>query len=171
MELFNLKRRGQTSIEFLLVFVIMLIYLQTVIQPSVLRVSNSAQAVSSIGQTKLSAMNLADSINEIHMISGESKKNVWIFIDRNSSITCDDIGKKILYRVDVPAAISGVSGCTSTNPASSRCSGEIKLFDDVQLDCSNFAAASGNELKGEDSPKALVKVQKLDTGEIVLLDI
>ncbi len=168
MEFGSLNKKGQTSIEFLLVFVIMLIYIQIIIQPSVIRVSESAKAVSSVGQTKLAAMNLAESINEVYLISGESKKQVWLFIDRNSTIRCDASNKKIKFEVNLGTLVE-VGSPTSdayceklAGSNKSKCVGEIQLLDGISLDCANFP----DPLDGSESPKALVEIRKDSSGVI-----
>jgi len=169
MELGALREKGQTSIEFLLIFVIMLIYIQVIIQPSVMRVSDSAQAVSSVGQTKLAAMNLAESINEIYLISGESKKEIWLFTDRNSLIRCDDTANKITFSIKLNTEIEIGSPAEDAycekiagETGKSECFGEIQLLDGINLNCTNFP----DPLDGSESPKALVEVKKDSTGEV-----
>lgn len=145
---FRLNCIGQTSVEFLFLFLIMLFYLQVVIQPAVNDSSASITTVNKVGQAKLAAMKLANSINEISALSGESSKTIWLFMESCTSVWCDDTDNKIYYSA---TANIGLEEC-----AGSAYDGEIKLLDDIVLNCSNF-----HRINGFTTPKDKVRVWKL----------
>jgi len=81
-----LKEKGQVSIEFILIVVIALVYINVVVWPSVLESSRSASDIKAVADTKLSAMRLSNAINEATMASGDMKRSVNIFIPEGGKI-------------------------------------------------------------------------------------
>ena len=91
--------KGQISIEFLLIMLIMLLYLQTIIRPGIDSAEMAASDVQRVDQTNLMAEKLASSINEIAAASGDTKKTIQLFLPENVFISCDVTNKTIDYNV------------------------------------------------------------------------
>ena len=144
----GLNAKGQTSIEFLFLFLIMLFYLQAVIQPAVTNSANSIIAVNRTGQARLGAMKLVNAINEVTALSGESSKTIWIFMDENTSIWCEEADNVIAYSASLGFTLGECNN-------SSECSGRIQAISDADLHCANF-----NVQKGSLTPKLKVRVWK-----------
>jgi len=132
----------------LFLFLIMLFYLQSVIQPAVTNSTNSIIAVNKTGQARLGAMKLANAINEVTALSGESSKTIWIFLDENTNVWCEEADKVIAYSASVGF---NLGECNNT----SDCKGRIQVVSDADLHCSNFQLQ-----KGSLTPKLKVRVWK-----------
>ena len=126
----GLNSSGQTSVEFLFLFLIMLFYLQTVIQPSVTEASNAVIAVNKVGQAKLAAMKVANAVNEVTALSGESSKTIWVFLEPDTNIWCVEADNEIWYGASVGVFLPECNG--------KDCGGAIKVLDDAALDCGNL---------------------------------
>ena len=83
------SKKGQISLEFMLIILICIGYLQvitaTVIGPSI----DAAQDVTRLGQAKLSAEKLANAINEVSSSLGESKRTLHLFVPKDSALSCN----------------------------------------------------------------------------------
>ncbi len=82
--------KGQTTIEFLLVTLIALVYLQAVVQPGILQSTGSLEDVQRITQAKIEAQKIANAIEEISLISGSAKKEVMLLIPKKTEISLTD---------------------------------------------------------------------------------
>jgi uncharacterized protein (UPF0333 family) len=159
-----MNRKGQTSIEFLFLFLIMLYYLTLVIQPAVDSASFKIIEVNRTGQAKLAAMKLANSINEIGSLSGNSRKTIWIFAANCTEIKCNSTENKIEYTAKFgmqPNAMDCTAGIS--NMPQSSYSGSIPVLQDIDLDCDNFHGDNSNTLSGYQSAKDKVIIEKSGT--------
>jgi len=87
MAMVTLNQKGQVSIEFILIVTIALIYVNAVVWPTVESSSQAAIDVKAVSDTKVSAMKLANAINEAETSSGNMKKTVNVFIPKDAKIT------------------------------------------------------------------------------------
>lgn len=83
------SRKGQISIEFMLILLICIGYLHmltaTVIGPSI----DAAEDITRLGQAKLSAEKLASAINEMGSSLGEGKRTLHLFVPKDSELSCN----------------------------------------------------------------------------------
>jgi len=119
-----LRERGQVSIEFLFVFMIALVYIHSVVQPSIDIASASIEDVSRVSQARLAAEKLANSVNELLVSDGQGKKTIHILVPENSSVSCDNSLPAIKFNVKLSDKLAGVNaaGCTNRD-----CTGSIRL--------------------------------------------
>lgn len=82
--------KGQTTIEFLLVTLIALVYLQAVVQPGILQSTGSLEDVQRITQAKIEAQKIANAIEEISLINGSAKKEVMLLVPKKTEIGLTD---------------------------------------------------------------------------------
>jgi len=114
-----LSKKGQVSIEFILLVAISLIYINAVIWPVVENSSQSAMDIKAVADTKLSAMKFGKALNEAAMSNGDMKKTISFFLPENSSIVCVSGagGDRLEYSVLVDFMGSWDSAaCTAENP-------------------------------------------------------
>ncbi|MFH1234809.1 MAG: hypothetical protein V1493_04330 [Candidatus Diapherotrites archaeon] len=170
---FGMNRKGQTSIEFLFLFLIMLYYLTTVIQPAVDAASFKIVAVNRTGQAKLAAMKLANAINEIGSLSGDSRKTIWLFAEDCTEIKCNSATNTIDYNARFGMQSNSMD-CTAgiSNMQDIGYPGSIRVLQGITLNCSNFHGCSGvcpkpNTLIGYQTPKDKVIIEK--NGNTVLV--
>jgi len=93
----DLKQRGSVSIEFILLLAISLVYINGVIWPITLNSSQATADIKAIADTKVSAMKLANALDQAITSDGDMKKTMNFFVPENGSITCN--GDKVEYAV------------------------------------------------------------------------
>lgn len=172
-----MNRKGQTSIEFLFLFLIMLYYLTTVIQPAVDAAGLKILEVNRTGQAKLAAMKLANAINEIGTLSGDSRKTIWIFAADCTEIKCNSAENTIDYNAKFgmqpvqPGSTDYSMDCTAgiANMPQFSHAGTISVLKDITLNCLNFHADTSNTLIGYQTPKDKVIITKNSTANTVLV--
>jgi len=94
---FSMNKKGQISIEFILIMLIMLLYLVAVVQPTAALAANSTEDVARLSQTKFTAQKLGNSINELKSNEGHGKKTISLFVPKNSRIECDAGSGRIIF--------------------------------------------------------------------------
>ncbi|MDP2974139.1 MAG: hypothetical protein Q8N60_03750 [Candidatus Diapherotrites archaeon] len=96
-----MNKRGQVSIEFILLIVITLVYIYGTVWPLINDAIVAAEDVQRVSDTKISAQKLANAINEAAAGSGESKRTIHLLIPNDASIECNSADNKIEYSVEV----------------------------------------------------------------------
>jgi uncharacterized protein (UPF0333 family) len=127
---FNL--RGQTSIEFMLLIIITLLYIQTVISPNVNEALTSISDTARVGEARLATEKLANAINYVAASNSESKTTVNLFIPDRTIILCDEANKRLRYETVVDSNIAKC-GVLDNNPA--NCDKNFDLNPTITLDC------------------------------------
>ena len=84
----DLNRKGQVSIEFILIITIALFYIITIVMPIVLDSTTATEDVQGISNTKISAMKIANTLNEAESSSGSMKKTISIALPDKAIISC-----------------------------------------------------------------------------------
>ncbi len=85
----DIGRKGQVSIEFILIVTIALFYITSVVWPIVNESTTAAEDVQGISATKISAMKIANALNEAESSSGDMKKTIIISLPTDAIISCD----------------------------------------------------------------------------------
>ncbi|MEM4662934.1 MAG: class III signal peptide-containing protein [Candidatus Diapherotrites archaeon] len=148
---FYLKARGQTSIEFLLLFLIVLVIIHGVVYPAFDATEKSVLGLHRIGQARLAVKQIANAVSEVAAATGESQKTIWIFLDDNITIHCDTTTKRIYFRVPFQSytTVAPISegttivgaGCNQTQYPDGCEGGELIAFpasSAIELNCNNF---------------------------------
>jgi len=152
----DMKSKGQTSVEFLFLFLIMLMYIQTVVHPAVDDSSASIIAINRTGQAKLAAMKLSNAVNEVSALSGESSKTLWLFFDEDTNFWCDQANNEIKFEVGSDANVDNLANCQDN-----KCWGGVELLNGISLNCSNFPSAGNPRAP----PKMQARVWKDGSGD------
>jgi len=129
-----MRNKAQVSLEFLFIFMIVLVYIMTIVEPAVSIGEASLEDVSRVSQTKLAAEKLANSINELLVISGQAKKTLHILVPEKSTIKCNlaDASKP---RIDFNASLSEKIAPPTDCP-NRLCSGSLSLVSST-VSCQN----------------------------------
>ena len=93
-------KKGQTSIEFMLLIVITLLYIQTVISPNVNETLTSVNDTTRVAEARLATEKLANAVNYVAASNSESKTTVNLFIPERTIILCDEINKRLRYETN-----------------------------------------------------------------------
>ncbi len=133
-----LNKKGQVSIEFVLLLLVGLIYLQTISSAVITPAINSATDVSNVGEARLATEKIVNSINELSSSPGDAKKTINVFVPENTEIRCNSTSKSVSFSVTVNGI--SVSTCTpNSDGKTSLC--EKNLVSGAQnLDCSAFSS-------------------------------
>ena len=83
----DIGRKGQVSIEFILIVTIALFYITTVVWPIVNESTAAAEDVQGVSATKISAMKIANALNESKSSSGDMKKTMSISLPNEAKIS------------------------------------------------------------------------------------
>ena len=144
----SLNKRAQTSIEFLFLFLIMLIAVNSIIYPRMEQAQKDVMEIHKVGQARLAVKQIANAISEVAAATGESKETTWVFLDNNIKIYCDVANDRIYFDVPIqgPAYTVTEDGVEVGSCNGTTCEGgELIHFptgSDIELDCSNFHACS-----------------------------
>jgi uncharacterized protein (UPF0333 family) len=132
-----LSKKGQISVEFILLITIALIYITTSVWPIVDQGADAAEDVKSVADAKFSSMKLAKALNEAAVSSGDMKKTFEVFLGPNTTIACDLANQEIDYTVIV-SYINAISNPDLTkcvvendavgNPIGWRCDSYVELL-------------------------------------------
>lgn len=142
MVLAYIGKKGQVSIEFILIVTIALIYINVSVWPTIEAGSQIATEVKAVADTKIAAMKLAGSLNEAFLSSGDMKKTIGLGLPKNGKITCGSGDSSIGFETQI-IKLKGVSGggfnpdvenCVETSdPAGWTCSSSISLLEGETL--------------------------------------
>lgn len=154
-----MNRRGQTSIEFILLLVIMMLYIQTVVLPLVENSTRSAEDTTRLAQAELAAQSLANAINYVG--SAETSANTYakqtlhLFVPKDTVVVCNGTDKTIefvaQFKQGIPTTANELPNVTCNNipPANSLddyiecstkpcCRKTIQLIEGIALDCTKI---------------------------------
>jgi len=127
-------KKGQTSIEFMLLIVISLLYIQTVISPNVNESLLSVSDTARVGQARLATEKLTNAINYVAASNSESKTTVNLFIPDRTIITCDESNKRISYQTTIDG---NIAKCGILDDDASNCEKDFELNPTITLRCPN----------------------------------
>ena len=158
MDLDFLKnRRGQISIEFILIVLIIIIYIHSVVQPTLMIATESAQDTTRISNVKLAAEKLAGTINQLEASQGNGRKTIDLFVPEKSYVECTptsiDFGATLSDRLGTPA------GCSN-----GMCSSSIQTLA-TNLSC-NFGETPAEKIDATES-SVLMKVSVTKSGSSI----
>jgi hypothetical protein len=108
---------------------IAIIYIFSVIEPSIIIAESSVKDISNTTQARLAAEKLANSLNDLLISEGEGKKTIHILVPEGSQIECNASGSTIDFEVILSENIETVSKCPN-----SVCSGSVSLVSN-QIAC------------------------------------
>ncbi|MBU2099725.1 hypothetical protein KKG83_00695 [Candidatus Micrarchaeota archaeon] len=125
-------KKGQTSIEFMLLIVITLLYIQTVINPNVNEALSSVSDTTRVSQARLATEKLANAVNFVAASNSEAKTTINLFIPDRTIIYCDESKNRIRYETAVDQNIAKC-GVLDNNPA--NCDKNFELNPLINLQC------------------------------------
>ncbi|RLG71125.1 MAG: hypothetical protein DRO04_00490 [Candidatus Iainarchaeum archaeon] len=129
-------QKGQIAIEFILIIVIMLIFLQTIIQPTLTSSITTVKDVSSLAQAKIAAEKIVNAIDFVALNASDSKIEVGIFLPVNTTLKCDPAAKKIYFSSVVSMPHESCEADEDNN--ASVCTKSISTISTITLNCNAF---------------------------------
>jgi len=142
--------RGQASVEFLLIILIFLIYLQAFITPSINLAATSVKDTSRLAETRLAAEQLVFSINEVASFSGNAKKTIWLFVPEGAIVWCTNhdttLAPPVIGSVYFKASLDDKSlatheGCAEAGDKA-ECTKSFAYTNSAIIACGDFQASA-----------------------------
>lgn len=139
-------KRGQMSVEFMLLIAIMLLYISTLVLPNVELASDSTKEIAGVGQSRIAAEKIVQTANQISLAGTASKETIKIYVPENSTIDCTEGGSPvgedanisfsyILRNTSVP-----ITSCQSLfdGDSDSICTKKFSIMQGPIYECHNF---------------------------------
>ncbi|MFH1224473.1 MAG: hypothetical protein V1676_01590 [Candidatus Diapherotrites archaeon] len=99
---------GQASIEFILLIILMLLYIQTLILPEIDIGRGAARGVIGLGEARFAAEKIVNAVNYVGSSSGEAKETISVFVPKGAELRCDSEGITVFeYQVNVQKENNG----------------------------------------------------------------
>ncbi len=159
-------KKGQTSIEFMLLIVISLLYIQTVISPNVNESLLSVSDTARIGEARLATEKLANAINYVAASNSESKTTVNLFIPDRTIISCDESNRRISYQTIIDG---NIAKCGIIDGDPSNCEKDFELNPKINLNCLTppFNASDQIDSNYVSNPVTLY-IERDSTGNVII---
>ncbi len=163
----TLGKKAQASVEFLFLFVMMLMYVNTIVYPSMEDSQKYLEETYKLAVGRLAAKQIANAVSEVASSTGDSQQVFYIFLDDNISISCNSTGTyptiefQVVYNfsnvLEFPSDVTENGVVVAECPAADTCIGReiIYLPSGITLNC--FAA----EIDGSATKKAKIIITKL----------
>lgn len=122
-------RKGQTSIEFMIIILIVIVYLITVTRPIISSAQTSIEDIKNLTQTNNETLKILQTINRVSNFSLGTQETINLVIPKNSEIVCYDDGN-IGFIVKINQE--------GTNPQTNKCPNNIcdkNYYTNQKLDC------------------------------------
>lgn len=167
MAFLTLGKKAQASVEFLFLFVMMLMYVNTIVYPSMETSQKYLKESNRMAVGRLAAKQIANAVSEVASSTGDSQQVFYIFLDDDVNILCNDTGTypTIDFHVavefstteELPSSVQESGIVVGECPSLNMCIGReiIYLPSGITLNC--FAA----EIDGSATKKAKIVVRKV----------
>jgi uncharacterized protein (UPF0333 family) len=154
MEFALLKaRKGQISIEFVLLLVILLIYIQMMVQPNLDFAIDSTTEVNDMGLARNATQKLIDTTDYIALSTSNAKQQIHFFLPANTAIICDEAENTLTFEVELKRAYVDPTKEDFEQPCQERddpdrgitvwvCSKDLSVIDVASLNCTAFGRDS-----------------------------
>lgn len=103
---FMKARKGQMAIEFILIVILMLLYIQTIILPSIDIAEASVDDSTRVAQARFAAERFSSTISYVKAVNGESRKTINIYVPDDTSLKCDADNDLIGFTVRLNDALA-----------------------------------------------------------------
>ncbi|MEK6942233.1 MAG: hypothetical protein AABW85_05235 [archaeon] len=90
-----LGTKGQLSVEFVLILVVILLYVSTLIQPKIVQFQGISEETFGLGYTSLAANKIVNAIDLVQLSGKDTVQTITIFVPENGYIICKGYGSVI----------------------------------------------------------------------------
>jgi uncharacterized protein (UPF0333 family) len=156
---FNLKTRAQATIEFLLLIMMMLIYLNVFVLSAQTNSMTAVNDTKKIILAENAIQKIKSTIQELDAFEGDSTKTITLFLDNDITIRCStstETGNKISFEVVLETSAESIE-CPNK-----VCNKEIELTTSSNIDCSNTTSIDGS--------RKLIKLKIQKSGTTITLE-
>jgi hypothetical protein len=123
-------RKGQATIEFIFIILIVTIYIFGVTKPILENTQGIIEDIENISKANYAAQQIINTSNKISFLGNGSKETITIFVPRNARLECDE--NKIVLEVEINKTGNNpnVGLCEDNN-----CIKEYSIRDGIDLNC------------------------------------
>ncbi len=162
-------RRGQVSIEFILLLVLIILMVQTITLPYLSVAEKSASDVLRTAQARVAVQRIYDSVNTVNAAGSDARQSFRVYVPKNSRLACSGNDVGFTVGLELPSEIPTVAknGCLCTLRGDRGCE-EAECTASFattasSIECSDFSSKANNE-KGSFPVMLEVVVSKTDRG-------
>lgn len=83
-----LGTKGQLSVEFVLIMVVILLYVSTLIQPKIVQFQGISNETFGLGYTSLAANKIVNAIDLVQLSGKDTVQTITVFVPENGYIIC-----------------------------------------------------------------------------------
>jgi len=146
-------KKGQLSIEVIILLAIFLLFFQAMILPSIEFAENTIKDTHAIVQTKKGIDGLADNIEQFSNSAGYGKRHMFFYIPNNTIITdCNNTNKTINYEIKISTQKPTPIGCD----VNGLCKFSKQLYITNDFSCTKIGPGYNSN----------IFIEKTDEGEI-----
>ena len=87
-----LGKKGQLSVEFVLIMVMILLYVSTLIQPKIVQFQGISGETFGLGYTSLAANKIINAIDLVQLSGKDTVQTITVFVPENGNIICNGTG-------------------------------------------------------------------------------
>lgn len=159
----NLKmKRGQAAIEFILLVVVMLLFINTAIITNANTASDAALDVSKVGKARLGTEKIANAINYVGFGGEGTRQLVTVFIPEDVTITCTSGNGSGSMGFSVQ--LEGIANATDCSGNPAICQKILPVYADIDLRCPSPASVIGPTITNYTISKGTGKIVNVSTG-------
>ena len=165
------SKRGQISIEFILILLIVIIYIFSVIQPTSKIATESTNDIARLSQAKIAAQKIATGINQLEANQSIGKKTISVLVPKNSTVRCGTGTEegKIIFEVTMSEYGPSPPECYDSPPPDEICD---QGFGCIEGKCSGYvehiASSTGSTLTCFGGTNSIIAGNKNIFREIVV---
>jgi len=132
---FNLKTRAQATIEFLLLIMMMLIYLNVFVLSAQTNSMTAVNDTKKIILAENAIQKIKSTIQELDAFEGDSTKTITLFLDNDITIRCStETGNKISFEVVLETSAESIE-CPKNADNLNVCTKKIELNTSSNINC------------------------------------
>ncbi len=152
-------KKGQTSLEFVMLLLVLLFFLITVINPIAETAVKSIEDVARVSQATTAGKKLATSINYVASSGNQTSQHINLYLPKTTNITINNTTHELTINVKTKTSMDTITGCKGILPPNNteytwECSKTIPITSTVNqtvvsLDASNEAKSLNFKIKKE----------------------
>ncbi|MDO8627377.1 MAG: hypothetical protein Q7K42_02845, partial [Candidatus Diapherotrites archaeon] len=159
------NKKGQIAIEFILLLVVMLVYIQTIIQPVLDTSYNATDDVTRLAQTRNAAQKLVNAIDYSSLSVGDASQQIRVFVPGKSSVGCNSLGEVNFSIVLNSTGVNTVCDFGDTDGDVSKCSKTLKTVATI-LTCAALTS-TGSTIEAAENKGRFVKLNIRKAGSTI----
>jgi hypothetical protein len=106
------KDRGQTTIEFLMIFLMVLTFVELVVNPVLREAGEASLDAKNAAQVVFSAKQLANAIAEVSVLGNSGKESKVVFLPDKTVLRCDKDGAYQCEAGEIASTCAGNPSCS-----------------------------------------------------------